>query len=146
MQTSSDKFRGYDDVATALQCSRIDAQSNAVNISYPSPASYQSFIHENVLSVIPDAIVKLPTQFVLSYVPSSPESERVIPKPCVGQTRHLLGPEHQIDIATLLSTFSTPGATEIIFLTPFLHCTTAATAHLKVFTSQARSHNAVPLV
>lgn len=85
-----DKSKGYYDAATTLRLTGIDLQANAVHIGYPTPASCESFMHENVQCVLSGAIVKLPTQFVLHYVPSRLESACVLVKPSVGHTKRLL--------------------------------------------------------
>lgn len=138
-----DKFNGYKDAPTALQRTRIDPQSNATNIAYPDPASSQTFMHDNVWSILSDAIVKLPTQFVMSFVASRPDFECVLAKPSIEHTRCLLRPYHQIEMNTLLSAFTTSGDTANIFVTHFLCCTTAALVHLKVPKSQASYHREV---
>lgn len=78
-----------------------------LHIPYPTPAPRESFMHENIWPVISDAMVQLETQFLLSYVPSRLESECVLVKSWFIHTRRLLHPQHQIDMATLLSTLTT---------------------------------------
>lgn len=103
-------------------------------------------MHDNFWFVLSDAIVKMSTQFALSYVLSRPESECVLMKDSVGHSRSLLRPEHQLDMSKLLSTFTAPGNPVNKFLTRLLSCTTATLVHVNVLTSQGVYHAAVPPV
>lgn len=141
-----DKCKGYDDVATANRSMRFHTQSNAANITYSSLTSCKSFMHEDAYSVLYIAILKLPTQFVLSYLPSSPESEWVLLKPSVGDIRSILRPEHLVNMGKLLSTFTSSNNTEEIVETSFRCCTTTTFVHVKVLTSKAAYHGEFPPV
>lgn len=63
-----DSFRVYDGACAALCQTRFIRTSDNRSIAYSSPPYCENFIHDEVSSVLSNAIFKLPMQIVMNCV------------------------------------------------------------------------------
>lgn len=118
-----EKCEVYDGGFEALHQTWLLPNYDRQCISYPTPASFEVFLHDNVWLLLSDAIMKLYIQFVTFSLQDRPATEYILNKPTIGVSCRLLQADSPIHDYQILDAFTEPGDTSNLFCTLFLRCT-----------------------
>lgn len=140
----SDSCKWHEDASAALCQTGFIRNSEDRGIAYQLTSSCEKFIDDEVWSALSKPMFTLHMQFVKNYVAEHPDHDYVLLKTPFGHTHRLLHSNCHIDNLVMISAFTDPDDTSILFCTTFLRCPSSELVALKFFTPQNAYHNRLP--